>query len=67
MPKKKIKNLTDEEMNNICSFYRNRGEGCFGDYPYKTCKCPLYFCGKCSKYLVQRERFLNSEVDVNKL
>ena len=59
---KKIKDLTDEEMDEICSTYRNRGQGCMNEY-FKNRKCPLYFQGKCAKYLIERERFLNGKLD----
>ena len=56
--KKKLKDLTDEEMNEICRKQR----------PQCTCgnieliKCPLWNGNQCLKSFIQKLRFVNKEV-----
>lgn len=57
--KKKLKDLTDFEMNEIC---RKQIVKCTCEST-KLIKCPLY-CGKCLKGFIQRLRFVNREVDL---
>lgn len=57
--KKKLKDLTDEEMNEIC---RKQRPQCTCDNT-KLIKCPLYY-GKCLKGFIQTLRLVNKEVEL---
>lgn len=56
--KKRLKDLTDEEMNEIC---RKQIVQCTCENT-KLIKCPLY-CGECLRGFIGRLRFVNQEVD----
>lgn len=57
--KKKLKDLTEEEMNNICKNQRIKCT-CKND---KLISCPLW-CGKCIKGFISNIRFINKEIDL---
>lgn len=57
--KKKLKDLTDEEMNEIC---RKQRPQCTCENT-KLIKCPLWN-GQCLKGFIQRLRFVNKEADL---
>lgn len=57
--KKKLKDLTEEEMNNIC---KNQCIKCTCENE-KLITCPLWN-GKCMKGFIQRLRFVNREVEL---
>lgn len=57
--KKKLKDLTDEEMNEIC---RKQCPHCACEND-KLITCPLWY-GECMKGFVQKLRFVNREVDL---
>ena len=57
--KKKLKDLTDEEMNEIC---RKQIVKCTCENE-RLITCPLWN-GKCMKGFIQRLRFVNEEVDL---
>lgn len=57
--KKKLKDLTDEEMNEIC---RKQIVKCTCENE-RLITCPLY-CGECLRGFIGRLRFVNKEVDL---
>lgn len=57
--KKKLKDLTDEEMNEIC---RKQRPQCSCENT-KLIKCPLY-CGVCLRGFIEKLRFVNKEVEL---
>lgn len=57
--KKKLKDLTDEEMNEIC---RNPCHNCTCEYE-KLITCPLWN-GECMKGFIKKLRFVNKEIDL---
>ena len=57
--KKKLKDLTDEEMDEIC---RNQVLKCTCENS-KLIRCPLYH-GGCLKGFIQKLRFVDKEVDL---
>ena len=58
--KKKLKDLTDEEMSEIC---RKQRPKCTCEYT-ETVKCPLWKNCMCLKGFIQTLRFVNKEVDL---
>ncbi len=57
--KKKLKDLTDEEMNKICV---SQVVTCTCENT-KLIRCPLYH-GECLRGFIQRLRFVNKEIDL---
>jgi len=57
MAKKKIKDLTLEEMSKICSKHTQ------GGVVYcENSNCPLFFAGTCLKGLIERLQYIKKEV-----
>jgi len=59
--KKKIKDLTLEEMNKICAFHNEKGTSCLNNH----CKCPLLFAGACLRGFVEKLQYIKKEVEVD--
>ena len=57
--KKKLKDLTDKEMNDICAMQLI---SCTCENT-KLIKCPLYH-GKCLRDFIRKLRYVNEEVDL---
>ncbi len=58
--KKKLKDLTDEEMNKICI---SQIVKCTCENT-KLIKCPLYYCERCLRGFIEKIRYVNKEVDL---
>ena len=57
--KKKIKDLTQEEMSKICAAQTK------GYILCENTKCPLFFAGSCLKGFIERLQYIESEVEVD--
>lgn len=60
MTKKKIKDLTLEEMNKICAKHTCRGFACC-----ESTNCPLFFAGSCIKGFIERLQYIEKEIEVD--
>ena len=61
--KKKIKDLTKEEMNKICAFHHEKGTSCIAENT-QNCKCPLFFVGSCLRGFIEKLRYIEREVSL---
>lgn len=55
--KKKIKDLTQEEMSKICSKYTAGGFACC-----ENSSCPLWFANSCLKGFIEKLQYIEKEV-----
>lgn len=62
--KKKIKELTREEMNKMCSFHLKKGTGCLNENTQNR-KCPLWYANQCLAHFVLKSQYLEREVEVD--
>ncbi len=60
--KKKIKDLTQEEMRNICTFHIRRGISCLNE---DICKCPFWYANSCLKGFIEKLQYIEKEVEVD--
>lgn len=61
---KKIKDLTREEMNKMCSFHLRKGIGCLNENT-QNCKCPLWYANQCLAGFVLKLQHLEKEVEID--
>lgn len=63
--KKKIKELTQEEMTNICRSHMREGTSCLNECS-QNCKCPLWFApaNSCLKGFIERLQCVESKISL---